>query len=130
MQFKNDRGAQLAAAALVGLGRVGKAVAEDDLPGLQSGLDHLGDGLGAVGEHQRHLGHRRQTRGARVQHQRADAVAGRRAARLAGHQGGMAALLQPCGQAVDLRGFAGTIQAFERDKETARHGLSLPPKQS
>jgi hypothetical protein len=29
-----------------------------------------------------------------------------------------------------LRGFAGTVQTFEGDKESARHGLSLPPKQS
>jgi hypothetical protein len=34
----------------------------------------------------------------------------------------VAALFQPCGQAVDLRGFTGTIQPFEGNKQTARMG--------
>jgi hypothetical protein len=48
--------AELAAAALVGLGGVGVAVAEDDGAGGEGGEDDLGDGLGAVGEHEGHLG--------------------------------------------------------------------------
>ena len=50
--------AELAAGALVGLGGVGEAVAEDDGAGGECGLDDLGDGLGAVGEHERHFGER------------------------------------------------------------------------
>ena len=48
--------AELAATALVGLGGVGVAVAEDDGAGGERGKDDLGDGLGAVGEHEGHLG--------------------------------------------------------------------------
>ena len=48
--------AELAAAALVGLGGVGVAIAEDDGAGGEGGEDDLGDGLGAVGEHEGHLG--------------------------------------------------------------------------
>ena len=36
-------------------------------------------------------------------------------------------VFEPSGQTLDLGGFARTVEAFERDEETARHGLSLPP---
>ena len=39
----------------------------------------------------------------------------------------VAAASQPCRQTLDLRGFARTVESFERDKNTARHGQSLPP---
>ncbi len=39
----------------------------------------------------------------------------------------MAVFFEPCGQTIDLGGFTGTVETFEGDKETARHGLSLPP---
>ena len=65
--------------ALVGLGGVGEAVAEDDGAGGEGGLDDLGDGLGAVGEHQGHLGERGDGAeggfGAGVEEDGADAVA-------------------------------------------------------
>jgi hypothetical protein len=35
-------------------------------------------------------------------------------------------LLEPRGESLDLGGFAGTVKTFEGDKETARHGRSLP----
>jgi hypothetical protein len=42
----------------------------------------------------------------------------------------MAAFAKPCSQTVELRGFTGTIQAFEGNQESAPHALSLSPKQS
>ena len=74
----------MAATALVGFGGVGKAVAEDDLACFQGWVNHLGNGLGAVGEHQGHLGHGGEGRGAGVEEQGADAVAGGGSAGLTG----------------------------------------------
>jgi hypothetical protein len=34
---------------------------------------------------------------------------------------------EPGGQAIDLGGFTGTVETFKGDKETALHGVSLPP---
>jgi len=67
VQFKNWLRAKLTAAALVGFRRVSKAVAEDDSSLLERRLDHLGDGLGAVGEHERHLRHGRKAGGTGVE---------------------------------------------------------------
>ena len=55
-------------------------------------------------------------RGAGVEQQSADAVAGGGAAGLASDHGVEAALLHPRGQALDLRGFAGAVEAFEGDE--------------
>ena len=96
----------MAASALVGLGGVGKAVADDDPAGVESRLNDLGDGLRAVGEHQRHLGHGRQGAGAGVEQNLADAVAGCGAAGLAEQDRFLAAPCEPCRQALDLGGFA------------------------
>jgi len=75
--------AELAAAALVGFGGVGEAVAEDDFAGVEGGLNDFGDGLGAVGEHKSHFGHGIEGGGAGIEDQGADAVAGFSAAGLA-----------------------------------------------
>jgi hypothetical protein len=73
----------LAAASLVGFGRIGEAIAEDDFAGVEGGLDDFGDGLGAVGEHEGHFCHGREAGGAGVEDEGADAVAGDGAAGLA-----------------------------------------------
>jgi hypothetical protein len=83
MQVENDLGAELAAAALIGLGGIGEAVADHDAAGVESRLNDLGDGLGAVGKHEGHLGHGRDGGGAGVEQDLADAVAGGGAAGLA-----------------------------------------------
>ncbi len=57
VEIENDLGAELAAAALVGLSRIGEAVADNDLAGVEGGLDDLGDGLRTIAEHEGHLGH-------------------------------------------------------------------------
>ena len=58
MQREHARGAKLAAAALVGLGRIGVAIAEHDSAAVERRADDFCDGLGAVGEHQAQLGAR------------------------------------------------------------------------
>ena len=63
--------------------------------------------------------------GARVEQDLADAVAGGGAAGLAKQDGLLAAAREPCRQALDLRGFARAVEAFESDENTARHGMSL-----
>ena len=93
-------------------------------------MNDLCDGLRAVGEHKSHLGHRRQGAGAGVEQDLADAVAGYGTAGLAEQDRFLASPGKPCPQALDLRGFARSVQAFESDKDAARHGLSLPPQLS
>ena len=121
-------GPKAAAAALVGLGGVSKAVAENDLSLGQRGLDDLGDSLCAVGEHQGHLRHGSESRGAGVEQQCANAVAGGCAAGLARDHGRESALLHPCRKFFDLCGFTGAVEPLEGDKQSARHGESLPPE--
>ncbi len=67
---QDDLAAELAAAALVGFGGVGVAVAEDDAARVEGGADDLRDGLGAVGEHEAELGHGGEGLGLRVEKQR------------------------------------------------------------
>ena len=50
------RGIQSASAALIGVGRVGKAIAEHPDTGLERGTDRLGQMLGARREHEEQLG--------------------------------------------------------------------------
>ena len=117
-------------ASLVGLGGVGVAVAEDDVAGGEGGFDDLGDGLGAVGEHEGHLGEGGDGAegglGAGVQQDRADAIAEGRAAGLAEGDYGVAGGSEPGGEAAKLGRLAGAVETFEGDKETTRHGVSLP----
>jgi hypothetical protein len=89
VQLEHNSGAQLTAAALVGLGRVRKAVAENDLASGAGGRQNFGDGLGAGGEHQRQFGQRGESRRTRIEHQGADAFAGLGAARLARDENAM-----------------------------------------
>jgi len=122
---QNDLRTEFAAATLVGLGGVGEAVAENDFARVESGLNDLGDSLGAVGEHERHLGGGSKVGIAGVEQDLADAVAGGGSPRLAGYQRGVAAPVQPGSQLADLGSFAGAVEALERDELPARHGLSL-----
>jgi len=127
VKLDHGLGAKLPPSTLVGLGGVGKAVAEDDFPLLQRRLNHLGDGLGAVGEHQGHFRHGSEAGRAGVEDEGADAVAGYGASGLAQEDGieCPVVLLQPGGQTFDLGGFAGSVKTFEGDEETMRHGRSL-----
>ena len=128
MHIENDLGADLAAAALIGLSGIGEAVADHDAARIESRLNDLGDGLGAVGKHEGHFRHGRHGDGTGVEQDLADAVAGCGAAGLAQQHGFLAAAREPCRQTLDLRGFARPIEAFERNENTARHGVSLSPR--
>jgi hypothetical protein len=96
---------------------------------IQSRLNHLGDCLRAVGKHQRHLRHGRKSSLPGIQNQRPDAVARPGPARLPRQDWLVRweAVLEPGSQPAALGRFARSIQAFQGDKQTAWHGLSLSP---
>ena len=120
MQTKDDIAAELPATPLVGLARIGIAIAEDDAPLIERGPDHFRDGLSAIGEHQPELSHRGQVLGAGVEDERADAIAQMRASGLAGDEDREPLGLKVGGELADLCGFTGTIRPFEGKKKAAR----------
>ena len=110
-----------AAGALVGEGRIGEAVAQDDLAALERRRDDALDVVAPRREHEQRLGdavHRL------VQEQLAQRLRERRAARLAGADDALAARAQPLGERRDVGRLAGAVDAFEGD-EAARHGALL-----
>lgn len=122
-------GAEVAAGALVGLGGVGVAVAEDNVAAVEGGEDDLVEGLGAVGEHEGHLGGGGDLAelgfASGVEQDAADAVAEAGAAGLAEGDDAMAFGFERGGEPAELGGLAGAVQALEGDEESAAHGLSL-----
>ena len=74
--------AQLASSALIGLGRIRKAIAQHHASFRQRGQNHLVNMLGARREHQRHLRHRRESRGCRMQQHFANSLARSRCLRV------------------------------------------------
>jgi hypothetical protein len=76
-----QRPALAAAEALVGKGRVGEAVAEDDIAARERGRDHPGDVVAARREHEQGLAHAVHRA---VQHELAQLLGELGAARLAG----------------------------------------------
>ena len=130
VEVEDRSGAELAAAALVGLRGVGEAIAEDDVAAVEGGLDDLGDGLGAVGEHEGELGEgvdgAEGLIGGGGDEKGADAIAEGGSAGLAGGDDGMTSGEEVIAQELELRGFAGAVGAFEGDEVSARHGASLP----
>ena len=123
MEGEDALGAELAAAALVGLGGVGEAVAEDDVAGGEGGEDDLGDGLGAVGEHEGEFGEGGDgavgVLGAGVEEDGADAVAEGGVAGVAEGGDGVAVGFKRGCETAKLGGFARAVQAFEGDEVTA-----------
>ena len=113
-------GAEAAAGALVGFGAVGVAVAEDDGSGGEGGEDDLVESLGAVGEHEGHLGFGGDDAevgfAAGVEEDGADAVAEGRASGLAKGDDRVAGGLERGGKVLELGGFAGAVEAFEGDE--------------
>ncbi len=113
---------------LVGERRVDIAIEEHDPARLQRRLEDLDRQLGAGGGVERRLGPRREP--ARlVQEKVTDALAGRRAARLAQHRAGrlLAAHGQPRAeqrvtQQQDLGGLAAAVDALEGDEQPAGAG--------
>jgi len=134
VKIEDDVGAELASAALVGLGGVSEAVAEDNLGRLEGGGDDLLDGLGAVSEHHGEFGMGGQAGGAGVKKESANVVADGGSAGLAGDDMGPVAAGEPLREALDLGGFAGPVEAFKGDEEAfffvrrhfRLHAWSLP----
>ena len=71
---QHNLAAQLAAAALVSLGRIGETVAEDNVSSVKGGGDDFGNALGAIGKHETQLGHRVQVLRFGVEEQTADSI--------------------------------------------------------
>ena len=119
-------GAEVAAGALVGLGAVGVAIAEDDGSVGEGGEDDLVEGLGAVGEHEGHLGFGGDVAesgfAAGVEQDGADAVAEGRTAGLAECDDGVAVGFECGREELELRGFAGAVEAFEGDEKASVQG--------
>src|SRR6266404_8556329 len=120
VQLQHGLRSQLAAAALVGFGGVGEAVAEDDAPLGQRGKNYLVNMLCARGEHQCHFGGGRQAGGCRVEQDVANLFAGGSAARLAGDDHGNASGTESARELGDLRALAAAVEAFEGDELSAR----------
>jgi hypothetical protein len=114
---QNALAAQLAAASLISLRRIRKAIAEDNAATVEGGRDDLGDALGAIGEHQAELGHRVKVLRLRIEEQAAHAIAETRTPGLAG-QGNREALAFKVGRELaELGGFAGAVKAFKCEEE-------------
>ena len=126
MHGEDAVGAEVAAGALVGLGAVGVAVAEDDGAVGEGGEDDLAEALSAVGEHEGHLGFGGDGAevglAAGVEQDGADAVAEGRAAGLAEGDDAVAVGFECGGEVLELRGFAGAVEAFEGDEKAAVRG--------
>lgn len=115
-QRRHAGGAQAAAAALVGVGGVGVAVADHPGATRQRRLDHLVQVLAAGGEHQQGLGIQAHRIG---QHQGAQLFAQRRAAGLAGGDHLQALAAQELGDPLGMRALAGPVDPLQRDEASA-----------
>ena len=117
---------QVAAAALIDQRGIRETVGQNDFAAVQRRADPLIHVLGARGEIEQHLGGGAEFLVGGIQQDAADLHADGRAAGLGGFQHRAAQRAQTGGQAVHLRGLAGTIHALEGDEETAGcHGNLL-----
>ena|SRR6516165_7912291 len=119
MQFEHWLRPELAASPLVGLGRVGEAVAQYNLALRQRRRDDLVNMLRPRSEHERHLRIWRQAGRCRMQDYIANLFASQRAAGLTRDHDRDAASAERFGQFFDLRAFAGAVEAFEGDELSA-----------
>ena len=109
--------------ALVDGGGIEEAIRDDPGAGGEGGLDDLADQLRAAGGEEEQLGLRDHAAAFLGElEQVADGLAEGRAAGLAGEEDGVAGLLQPGGEAADLRGFTAAFRAFEGDEDAVRTG--------
>jgi len=111
--------AKLASGALVGLGGVGVAVAQDPLAAIHGGTDDLGDELRARGEHEGELGERSQSVSARIEENAANAFAYLGASGLAGGEDLDALFTQEIGEPLLMRAFAAAVEPLEGDESSA-----------
>ncbi|CAM2154715.1 hypothetical protein PT2222_310028 [Paraburkholderia tropica] len=113
---------QAAAAALIGKGRVGKAVRQHPVAACERRLDHAREMLATRREHQQRLGFEVHLL---VQQEIAQRFAERRAARFARHDHRAAAgselVLELLAEPGQMRGLARAVDALERDESATRH---------
>lgn len=121
--LRQHRGVETAPAALVGKAGVGEAVADHGAAGGQGRLDLLHEVVTPRREDEQGL---RQRIHGLVQHQLAQPLGQRRAARLARQHHVVATPAQPGHGAVEVRALAGAVDAFEGDEAAAAHGV--PPR--
>src|SRR5580698_4130325 len=125
MQLQHNLAAELASAALIRLCGISVAVAKNHTASFERRCDHFSNRLRPIRKHQPKLSSCGKIFRARIKKQLADTVTDTSAARLTGDDDLLAARFQPCGQLAHLRGLAGTIQPFEREKKTTAHGASV-----
>src|SRR5579863_7311607 len=122
MQFEHGPATQLATTSLVSFGGIGEAIAENNLPAIERGLNHLRNMLSAGGEHQRHFCQRRKTLRGGVEQHPANLFSGRGSSRLARLYHLVSSKTQSVRQLAQLRALAGTVESFKGDEFSApRH---------
>lgn len=119
VHFEHRFAAQLAPATLVGFGRVGKAIAENNFPVRNRGFDDFLDMLRARGKHQGKLCHRIKSSSGAVEQELADLFSSFGSTRFARDHHLAALLTQAARQFFELRAFATTVQSLKGDEESA-----------
>jgi hypothetical protein len=108
--------------ALIGIGRIGEAIAQDGPAGAQMRLDQVAEMHGPRGEHQQQFGQRTQGFLARLQHDVADRFRKRRSPGLPGDDVCDPARRELLGQRTDLGGFTDALDALEGHEAPRDHG--------
>src|SRR5579871_375629 len=122
MQIQHCLTPQLPSAALIGLRRIGKAVAQNDRSRSQPRLNDLGNMLGSRSEHQRHFRQWRKPGRPRVEQHFTDLLSRRRSARLSSLDNLMSRLTQHCRELAHLRALPRSVEPFKCDELSAsRH---------
>ena len=125
ISFGDDGVGKAAARALIGDGRVGVAIREDDVARLERGADERAYVLRAVGGVEEKFGERVYLLLC-VEHELADARAERRAAGLARRDDLAAAQAQLAGEHAQLCGLAAPVDALEGDESWGQDFLVSP----
>src|SRR4051812_32724848 len=126
VQVKDGLRTELAAEALVGLGRISKTVAQHPLARGHRRRDDLFHMLRPRCEHQRQFRRRRHSLGPRVQDDGTNLFPYVRAPRFPGQDHRDALLPQGFRQPLQLSGLSRTIQTFKSDESASRCGHRLP----
>src|SRR5271170_7965511 len=113
MQRQHELASQLAPPALVGLSRIGKAVAKNDTSLLKRRRNHLGKRLRAISEHQPEFCARIENFRLRIKQQRANAITSLRPTRLTGDKRFLAAGLKPRSQTPQLCRLARAVEPLK-----------------
>src|SRR5579863_520868 len=110
---------QLASTALIGLSRIGEAVAQHDLTFSERGLDHFTNVLRPRSEHQGQLCQWSQRRGTAIKQKLANLISGRCAARFPSRHHRQVLSTQDRSQPFELGTFAASVETFESNESAA-----------